>query len=555
MELPGKNKSGLFNKLNPDIIAIIFLVISGLKLLHGVDEKLDLPLNDEAFYIYRGLSPGLQNTDWGFLYSAWYSFLNLFISDPVELFYLNFKLTALLPPLIFYFLLRKNNVKPVSSMLVTWMLLISIGNLLTIPRISHLALVLVILPLLFLKPDKKFLLSGWIMTIALLIASYIRPEFMLGMILIFSYTLWHTIRKYKDYNIKYLIQGWFSVILIILLSAYFFSLPWIMDHSKRGYFAICQHFFLNYSSWYPSKANSWYLTPEIIKNVFGDADSVSGLFMANPLMLMKHMLYNLYFLGKFMFGITFIHNKLILPDSSRFYLYIEAAMMFAAFLGWLIVTWLKNSFQVKQNFIMNRKLFLLLAFIAIPSLFASVIIYPRWHYLIVPVYFMLAFTSVFVLSNIEKHADKKTLLLAGFLIFVLTRTFSTAWADTSDKISHTTTLQEVKKVVKEVKNTVKSGSGKHFILDSHTGIGIYMMPEIQPVYDYKKAADLTGFLTNNGINMVIADSIFIFSPAYKLYKPQWDSFLVYPCKYGFKIQAISIKGYTLYVEDELLKEN
>jgi hypothetical protein len=555
MDLNRKNKTGFFNKLIPDIIALLFLLISGLKLVHGVDDKLDIPLSDEAFYIYRGLTLSLSDlhmSDWGILYSAWYRLLSWLVSDPVQLFYLNFKITSLLPPVIFYFLLRKNNVKPVSSLLVSWMIMISLGNLMTIPRVSHIGLIVLMIPFLFINPRKKLLQSGWILMVFMLIASYIRPEFMLGVILTFIYMSYHTIRKFKLYNISFLIQGWFSVILIVILCAYFFRLPWIMDQTNRGFYAICQHFFLNYASWNHTQSNSWYLTPEIIKKVFGNADSGIGLFTANPLLMMKHMLYNVIHLFEFAFGITFLHNKLILPDSTRLMMYIESVLVFISLLGWLIVTYIKNKALVKNNFLQNKNLFLFFVFTTLPVLIISIVIYPRWHYLIFVVYFSLAFISVFLLSNNEKYNDKKTLLLAGFILFALTRTFSTAWYDTSTKIPHSGIVQELKKVVSEVKVNTEGTTNQHFILDSHTGIGIFLMPGIQPVYEYQKAADLTHFFTENRIDIVLTDSNFKYTKAYKYYKSEWDSFMIYPCKYRFKIKYISIPGYHMFLEDKML---
>jgi len=264
------------------------------------------------------------------------------------------------------------------------------------------------------------------------------------------------------------------------------------------------------------------------------------------------MLYNVVAFFEFMFGVTFIHIKLFLPDSNRLMMYIEGVLMFIAFLTWLVITYLKNKVIVKNNFTSNRKLFLMFLIVVFPSLLASVIIYPRWHYIIVVIYFFLAFISIFVLSNNEKHHDKKTLFLAGFILFALTRTFSTEWYDTSAKIPHSGIVQEVKKVVYEVKNSADPRIKTHFILDSHTGIGIYLMPEIQPVYEYQKAADLTNFLADYRIDIVLADSNFKYSEAFKYYKSEWDSFMIYPCKYRFKIKYISIPGYRMFVEDKML---
>ena len=414
MDSPANNKTSFFNKILPDIIALLFLIATGWKLLYGVGARLDLPLNDEAFYIYRGLRipfTGWHNSDWGMLYSLWYWFLSLFISDTAQLFYLNFKITAVIPPLLFYILLRKNKVQAVTALLISWMLMISLGNLMTIPRVTHLALILLIVPLFFINPEKKMLVSGWFLIIFLLFASYIRPEFMLAAILAVGFMGYHTIRKYKLYSPGLLITGWLVVTLIIIALAYFFRLPWLMDQSHRGYFALCQHFSYNYAAWHPWTVNSWYQSPEIIYKVFGPANSYGDLIIGNPVMLLKHICFNCFIFVKNIFGITFIHNNLILSGDTRLKMYIEGAMMFVGFVAWIIWTSINNRDLIKRNFKTNRKLFLLFLFIGLPAVFGSIIIYPRWHYMIVVIYFLLAFVSILIFSRNKKNMDIRSLLL------------------------------------------------------------------------------------------------------------------------------------------------
>ena len=172
--------------------------------------------------------------------------------------------------------------------------------------------------------------------------------------------------------------------------------------------------------------------------------------------------------------------------------------------------------------------------------------------MIVVIYFLLAFVSILIFSRNKKNRDKKSLLIAGFMIFLLTRTFSTAWYDTSTKIPQNGISQEVKKVVFEVRNNTDTSHKEHFILDSQNGLGIYLKPQVEPVYNYQKTANLSNFLLGNRIDMVLVDSNFKYSVPYKMYKPEWDDFMVYPCKYGFKIKYISIPGYALFVQDSLL---
>ena len=146
----------------------------------------------------------------------------------------------------------------------------------------------------------------------------------------------------------------------------------------------------------------------------------------------------------------------------------------------------------------------------------------------------------------------KSLILAGFMIFLLTRTFSTSWYDTSARIPHSGIKQELKRVVYEIRNNPENTKREHFILDSQNGLGIYLMPEVSPVYNYQKTASLSNFLLGNRIDMVLADSNFKYSTPYKMFKAEWDDFLVYPCKYGFKVKYITVPGYAFFVQDSLL---
>jgi hypothetical protein len=155
--------------------------------------------------------------------------------------------------------------------------------------------------------------------------------------------------------------------------------------------------------------------------------------------------------------------------------------------------------------------------------------------MIVVIYLLLAFISILIFSRNRKNRDLKSMFIAGFMIFLLTRSFSTAWYDTSTKIPHYGISQEVKKVVSEVRNNIDTNRREHFILDSQNGLGIYLMPAVEPVYNYQKTTNLSNFLLGNRIDMVLVDGNFRFSAPYKMYKPDWEYFMLHPGKYGFKM--------------------
>lgn len=64
---------------------------------------MDVLFWDESLYLSRGLSMFDHiPKDWGPSYSLWYKLLSYFISDRVELYYFNFKLTTILISIAFF---------------------------------------------------------------------------------------------------------------------------------------------------------------------------------------------------------------------------------------------------------------------------------------------------------------------------------------------------------------------------------------------------------------------------------------------------------------------
>ena len=170
-------------RLNPcDLLALLVLLLAGLKFTFRIERVLDISLYDESTYLHSGVSiarEGLPAAAFAPLYALWYYALSLIQPDRVDLYYLNYVLTTILPRLLVYVLLRVNQVPMIPSGFAAAYLLISQANFYTWPRPTHFALVFVLLSGIGasfcrrVEPILACLATG------AMLASYARPEYFL----------------------------------------------------------------------------------------------------------------------------------------------------------------------------------------------------------------------------------------------------------------------------------------------------------------------------------------------------------------------------------------
>ena len=102
-----KSVNKFFNYL-PELISLFVLLLSGIVYVYGIEHFLDILGNDESMYLYGGNSFPLNfpNSEYSPLYTLWYYFLNLLQPDTIRLYYLNYILMTILPPLYLQNLIR-----------------------------------------------------------------------------------------------------------------------------------------------------------------------------------------------------------------------------------------------------------------------------------------------------------------------------------------------------------------------------------------------------------------------------------------------------------------
>ena len=87
---------------------LFVLILAGLKWAAGLQNHVDILLADEAEYLRNGLNLfDKVAKNWGPTYNLWYKLLSFITSDPISLYYLNYKIGAIgAAALLFLFLIR-----------------------------------------------------------------------------------------------------------------------------------------------------------------------------------------------------------------------------------------------------------------------------------------------------------------------------------------------------------------------------------------------------------------------------------------------------------------
>lgn len=511
-----------------DLLIILIILLAGLKFTFLLEDGLDISLYDEASYLYGGIKlpvEGLPRTDYAPLYAIWYFIISLIEPNRVNLFYLNIKLMTILPPALVYILLRKNRVSIPTSSTISWFFLLSRANAYTWPKVSHFAL-LVILLILILVARRSLLWTSLYASLGALVVSYIRPEFFIAYLLsLLLFILIAALGKQERIRLPSLL--WYILITIILLGV--FGLPVSAD---RSIIAFGQHFSRNWVSWTGSDLNPWTNWAEIVAQNFGTADNVLTAFINNPSVFLKHVSYNL---------LELIRNAstLILPSffpKGKTSLYIAVLSI----IGLCIAkrSTIRNNFREYRNIILFMGLFIL------PGLASTIIIQPRNHYLILPCVLTAVFLAIIVDSNEyeQKQANYTSLLFLGLLAISFTPYFSDRIR--SDRpgpnLASVRFIQSLS--IEETVNLLESEGGYHYYLDDN----------FHRVAEYQKNSDFFHFMEEYKISMIMVSESLVEDTRFKD-DAEWVDFLENYSTFGYVQMEVPYTDRILLIQNDLLQ--
>lgn len=489
-----------YNSRLIDIYTLVLLVAAGLKFTYGLEKIYDIGLYDETGYLVRGVNlPELLHdvitgklAQVGPLYSAWYYLLSLLQPDRVKLYYLNYKILAILLPVFLYVVLRRYGVNVLVSVVVSFFVLISYANIATWPRVSHFMVIVVLISLIFASMVDDLVRRLGIAGMGALIGSYVRPEIFIAFVIMsVMIVIIVALRlKNRDPRGDIIFAGFIALVSMMLIAV--MGAPMV---GNRSWSAFEQHFALNWVLWtHTNDLSPWTNSHEIIKRSLGDVHSIPEAFMSNPDLFAKHVISNLFRAIKSL-SIFFYHATVVFPKA--FYK-LEAILLFISFLLYLIVTrrgWMR---ALKDRVKEYRDLLLLAACYFVPAGLSALIIFPRYHYVLLPGILLVILVSVLITErkqNLDVKMNFKLLAFAGILFLAVTPPASNLLKYSDDT--------PIAKTIQFIRSLDISGDVN--LLEANGGFDVYLGDNFHRVAEYQKSESegFYKFLKKRHINAII----------------------------------------------------
>jgi hypothetical protein len=380
----------LARKARADLVLVPIIFIAALKFTYQIDSIHDLSGFDETDYLLQGVRlPELLvdggSLKWAPLYAAWYYLLSLVESDRISLYYLNYKLLVTATTLLFYLLLRGLSVNSSFAGAASAFYLLS-----NIPQASpYISLFALLVMLLFFNwavrssSDEDFyLIAG----LGLLLMSFVRAEYTVAFILLLGMLLLVYIfsprlgPRLTDGTSLY--KTTFFLVAAITLF-YFFGNPLAGDKSWE---AFGQHFTIHYVDWYG--ANNPMDWEARTTDAFGEASSIGQAVIMNTSLFTRHVLANAGMLPLALITMPFVTPFSFLSAGWHGLIAWIQLSGFVCIAVFVIRRALTASHMTKR--VVCRRFLVVCAIVCIPNIISAVVIYPRWHYLVIPATVILA---------------------------------------------------------------------------------------------------------------------------------------------------------------------
>ena len=549
------------NKLNKkiDLFFVSIILLAGLKLTYNIESLVDLPTYDELSYLNNGITlikNGLPLSYLSPLYSLWYYFLSFISQDPVSLLYLNLKFQMIFLPIIFYIFIRACGVSAIISLIGSFLVLISYGNALyTWPRSTHFFIIII---LIFMSLAVYFLnnlpISITILASGCLIGSYVRPEYSISFLFLITFLIIICTINFKEklYRNNILV----CLLFLLILSAILYLLignPLIDGINTRGFGAFAQNFAFNWVRWHNASINPWTGYEEIIQNNFGNVNNIISAILANPMLFLKHMMFNSVEYIYRLLVLLFVHVNLFIPPYNRLNSFLEA-LIFVLILGFVIHKIGRQ--DIVNTSIEHKEIILLFMFLIIISIIIVHITLARDEFILIQ-YVAIVVVIIMIIDKsvpiIRKELDSNSLILIAVFIIASTPYLAYNYYYTlrSDNIMPVRKQTNLNTVIFIRSLNIKK---KVNILEGEGGLNIYLGNNYNRIAEFSKKSEFNEFMKINGINMIVYSKLVYNDVRFKD-DSQWLSFLEYYKQYGFEKIIIPNTDRILYVKIDLIKSN
>jgi hypothetical protein len=388
--------------------SVFILLTASLVLVHYLPFWKDVEFGDETTYLGSGLTfsiPFKGGVQWGPLYAGWYAFWHFFIPDSLNLYYFNWALLSVLAGISVFIFVRSLGVSLAAATWIAVLFLFSDQNVPLNPKISiaPFCLILGVLALIHLRPwsnSRRFL----VISLAGLLCAYCRPEFYISFLLaliIAVFWLW------KEKGIlQPTLMRWAGVFVILAVGLHLlFGNPLFTGDDNRSTVAFQQHFVVNYSAWMNQPEPSTIEAQlQLFHKVMGDnVHTLTDALKIQPQWTFKHITTNIVHTvtANLTNVVSIFYQTLFRGWYSPWRMGVAAGIA-------LVFLFLIDYKTTARNFRKNPVDgwgFVGLITLLIPTLIATVLIYPRTHYLIFHLVLVL-WLIAYVLSRLSLRKVK-----------------------------------------------------------------------------------------------------------------------------------------------------
>jgi hypothetical protein len=370
-----------------DLFYLVVILLACLKVTYGITNLLEIVFADESAYLCHGtefkLSFFLGD---GFLYLLWYKFLSFFISNPVYLYCYNYVILMWLNAVLMYILFRKMGRSPFFSALFSIVFLISSVNVFTWPFITRFALSIILLIFILLLSVKENKTKFWVALAGLVVLSYVRPEFVLSLVLFSIVSLVLLGRRYLKAPEKF----YGPLFIVTLAICLFVTVVKNPAAGNRSMIAFGQHYVNNLRQWEtndgkPWKGKDW---RQALREKFNTDRSLSAAFLNNPGEIAKHTWTNV---KKMPYKTLYAHYPFTLGGYPGWVILLLKVLIVVLYLAAILNffadrrgSFQKNKGNIFQIFNFDDRIFYFLAFVLlVPSALSMAVIFPRDHYILI----------------------------------------------------------------------------------------------------------------------------------------------------------------------------
>ncbi len=526
-----------------DCAVLMIILLVGWVYTLSIESVLDIGLYDESNYLHRGLLiphefPAAQNAP---LYALWYRALSFLQPDTIQLYFLNYKLMTVLPPLAFFITLRAFGVSRMVSVVLSFGFLFSAANFPTWPKVSHFA-VLVLLSGFFLSSFVRGKLAQTsVFALTALLTSYIRPEYFLAFVCLAVLLSILTLLNFKRTQS---LKG--STLLLVTLLPCFIVILWLgvpMGSGNRSMVAFGQHYARNSVQWQSDARNPWTNWETIVAKDFGDVGSPSQALFANPSAFAHHVFQNLSNFPRELKSTVLATY----PFSSPAHIALKFGIIVLAVAGLAHIrrgTWPVFRKRIRDNLVSFQFRLILLFLAILPVGISVVLIAPRRHYIYMFGALCALGAAVLLFRKIGENREHSSYAVTALLciaVLMITRPLSDSIPRHPQPNIKTIVFLRDLNLATPID-----------ILEAEGGYGIYLGENYTRVPEYDKDLPFPDFLAERSIDMIVL------SP--RLAKdvrfhddPQWHSFTNAPQSFGFSREPIpDVDERSLFLKEEIL---